>query len=275
VPQDDQSSIVSKTLRYIRHRYQKAETCRRTSGGTTVTLGPGVRVCSDVAEISRIAADRIVEVARQPGIPGRRASLVLPGGKTPRLLYRLLAGEYRERVSWSSVDVFWGDERCVPPDDPESNYGMAQALCLSRVPIPGDQVHRIRAEGDPVQAAALYATEITAFFALGPGEWPHFDLALLGLGEDGHTASLFPDGQTLGDSRLAAAVYVDRLKEHRVTLTEAVLARVRQILFLVSGEGKAGILRRVLERDGILPAQVIARYPGVSWLVDREAARLL
>jgi 6-phosphogluconolactonase len=234
-----------------------------------------VRVCSDVAEISRIAADRIVEVARQPGIPGRRASLVLPGGKTPRLLYRLLAGEYRERVSWSSVDVFWGDERCVPPDDPESNYGMAQALCLSRVPIPGDQVHRIRAEGDPVQAAALYAAEITAFFALGPGEWPHFDLALLGLGEDGHTASLFPDGQTLGDSRLAAAVYVDRLKEHRVTLTEAVLARVRQILFLVSGEGKAGILRRVLERDGILPAQVIARYPGVSWLVDREAARLL
>ena len=232
-----------------------------------------VRVCEGLAGISRAAAEEIASAASRAQGAQSPFTLVLPGGSTPQLLFRMLAAGDAGAIPWQSVHAFWGDERCVPPDDPQSNFGLARALLLSRVPIPEDHIHRPLAERDPADAAARYAEEIANCLRLGADEWPAFDLALLGLGEDGHTASLFPDGRTLKDCRLAAAVYVPSLDAHRITLTLPVLERARRLLFLVSGKQKASILRRVLEDAGRrLAAQILARLPTTTWLVDREAA---
>jgi 6-phosphogluconolactonase len=184
-------------------------------------------------------------------------------------------------VPWGTTHFFWGDERHVPPDHPDSNYRMAREAMLSQVPVPPQNVHRIPAENpDASQAAQDYDHELREFFRLPSGQFPRFDLILLGMGPDGHTASLFPGTTAVREQKaLVAALWVETLRSHRITLTPPVLNNAACVIFLVSGEQKAETLREVIEGDyqpDRLPAQVVRPASGrVLWLVDRAAGRLL
>ena len=235
-------------------------------------------VLPDAEALAHAAAQRFSALAREAADSRHRFSVALSGGSTPGALYRLLADEpYRGQVPWAEVHLFWGDERCVPPDDPGSSYRLAQETMIARVPIPPGNVHRVHGELDPQEAAQVYARDLGDFFR---GSWPQFDLVLLGLGEDGHTASLFPGSPALHETaRLAVAVeahYQDR-PAPRVTLTLPVLNAARQVLFLVTGSAKAGIVQAVLEDPGRhLPAQMVQPLAGqFTWLLDRAAASQL
>jgi len=207
-------------------------------------------------------------------------SVALAGGSTPRGLYSLLAdnSRWRERVMWNAIDVFWGDERHVPPDHRDSNYRMAYEALLSKVPVNRSRVHRVLSENPDANAAASsYEADIHAAFGAGV---PRFDLMLLGLGTDGPTASLFPGTAALSeDRRLVVANWVDKFKTHRITMTLPVLNAARLVMFLVAGEEKAEAIRKVLQPEPdapTLPAQLVRAGDGrVVWLLDREASSLL
>ena len=232
------------------------------------------------------AAERIVAAAAAAVRARGRFVVALSGGVTPKALYeRLASAAYAARVNWSNTEVFWGDERCVPPDDAASNARMAREALLDRVPIPSDHVHRIRGEDSPTEAAALYERELRATFArpVGPPDAERdgrFDVVLLGLGADGHTASLFPDSAALKETtRWVVADWMPAVSMWRVTLTPILINAAAEILFLVSGREKAAILQRVLEgprQPERLPAQRIAPSRGrLRWLVDSAAASML
>jgi len=206
-----------------------------------------------------------------------RFSVALSGGNTPRTVYSLLANEHKQ-LPWDRIHIFFGDERHVPPDDPESNFRMASESLLSKVPIPQNNVHRIRAELDAEAAAMQYEQELREFFHLMDHDWPRFDLIFLGLGDDGHTASLFPGSKALSnESSRVAANWVEKFQTSRITLTFPVLNHAAEIVFLVSGAGKARILSEVL-RPGVrkFPAQNVQPENGrLLWLVDQDAGSLL
>jgi 6-phosphogluconolactonase len=238
-----------------------------------------IRVFEGVAELIRATAEEIAQAADRSVAERGRFTWALSGGSTPRDLYRLLASDfYRSRLPWRSVHVFWGDERHVPPDHPESNFRMAREAMLDVAPLPPENIHRIHAEEpDAGHAAAEYELVLRAFFALPPGHWPRFDLVLLGLGKDGHTASLFPGSEAVRErQRLVVAPWVASQQAFRITLTPPVLNHARCALFLVSGEEKAAAVRAVIEG-----AREPERYPAQMvegnrlWMVDRAAAHLL
>ena len=240
-----------------------------------------VVVVPDAATLAREAARRFVDVARdQIGLRGR-LTLALSGGSTPRALYRLLARPPQSGdVDWSRVHVFWGDERTVPPDDDESNYRMAREELLVHVPVPPEQIHRIQGENRPDQAAASYERELRAAFGLAVGEPPDFGLMLLGIGADGHTASLFPGTRALEETdRLVVENVVPQLGTTRITVTVPVIAEAANILVLVAGGDKADAVRRALEAPydpTQTPSQVIRTAAGrVTWLLDAAAAARL
>jgi len=189
-------------------------------------------VCGDVDELNRKAAERFITLAADAISRSGRFTVALSGGSTPKALYSLLASPaYRERIDWSRIHLFWGDERCVPPDHPESNFRMVQESLLSRIQIPSENVHRMMGEKEPEQARQEYEEHLKQFFRLPPGEVPRFDLILLGLGEDGHTASLFPGSAALNENqRLVATIYVEKLKAQRLTLTLPVINAAAQII---------------------------------------------
>ena len=182
------------------------------------------------------------------------------------------------RIDWSKVHLFWGDERCVPPSSPESNFRLVNESLLKQIAIPGGNVHRIRAERPPADAAHEYEGEIRGALALEGDQLPRFAIVLLGLGTDGHTASLFPATAGLTErGRLVTEVFVPQYEAWRITMTLPVINNAGHILFLVSGEGKAEILRKVIgEESSELPAQQVAPRSGlVEWYVDMDAASLL
>ena len=161
----------------------------------------GIKIHPDPTSLARAAADHFVSLAVEAIAVRGRFAVVLSGGSTPKASYAVLATDERAaRVDWSRVYVFWGDERCVPPDHPDSNFRMARQALLDRVPIPSGNVHRMRGELDPAQAAADYQQALLRFFAISSGDTPSFDLILLGMGDDGHTASLFPGTSAIGDN---------------------------------------------------------------------------
>jgi 6-phosphogluconolactonase len=237
-----------------------------------------IRVYPDLESVSRAAAALIVAQANLAVAARGRFSLALAGGATPRRTYELLAAPpLKDQAPWDRVHVFWGDERCVPPDDPRSNARLAREAWLDRAPIPGPQIHPINCARDPAAAARDYEARLREFFAGAP---PRLDLVLLGLGHDGHTASLFPGAPVLEEQeRWAAAVYVADGDLHRVTLTAPFINRARLVVFLVAGGVKAQVLQDVLHgpRDPArLPAQLIRPHPGdLLWLADQPAAALL
>lgn len=241
-----------------------------------------VRVLEDLDALAAAAAEEIARHAQEAAAARGRFTIALSGGDTPQPLYRRLAeAPYREEIPWHDVHVFWGDERHVAPDDPASNFGTAHEALLSKVPLPSANVHRVRAEkADAERAAAEYAWTLRSFFDLDEREWPRLDLALMGIGEDGHTASLFPGSDAVRErSQLVIAPWVTSLATFRITLTVPVFNHAACALFLVSGEQKAEALRAVLEGDfqpDRFPAQAVQPEDGkLLWLVDRAAARLL
>ncbi|HWY21002.1 MAG TPA: 6-phosphogluconolactonase [Candidatus Acidoferrum sp.] len=229
-------------------------------------------------DLFQAAAEEVIRAATDAVAQRGRFIIALSGGSTPRNLYTLIAANASASLPWDQMFIFWGDERHVPPDDPDSNYRMAKESLLSKVAIPPANIFPIPAENPDASAAAeAYEQTLRRFFGLAPGELPCFDLILLGMGPDGHTASLFPETAALQEkSRLVAANWVEKLKASRITLTLPVLNAARCIAFLVSGTDKAAVLREVLE--GNAPAE---KYPSklvrpgegkVIWLVDRAAA---
>lgn len=237
---------------------------------------PTLRVVADKHALARAAAEAVVQHARDAIARRGRFLWVLSGGSTPAALYALLASEaWAGQVDWLKVHVFWGDERCVPPDDAASNCRMARSALLDHVPIPASQIHRMRGEDDPTHAAAAYETLLRSL--TGSTLPPRFDLVLLGMGADGHTASLFPNTAAIRErQRFAVAHQIAADSPWRITLTPLVFNAAAAILLLVSGADKAAALQRVLEgplQPDVLPAQVIAPRAGsLQWLVDRAAA---
>ena len=245
-------------------------------------MGPEIIANTDV--LARQAARRLAELSGEAIRSSGRFTLVLSGGATPKRLYeRLAEAEYSRMLDWDSIHIFWGDERCVPPDHPESNYGMAFKSFIDRVPLPPRNVHRIRGEMKPREAATAYEKKLRTFFFPGhadPPGVPGFDLILLGLGHDGHTASLFPKAAALHEQkRWVVAHHVEELESWRVTLTPRVINAAHDVFFLVTGPEKAGCLKEVLQgpyRPDELPAQAICPASGrLKWMIDAEAAHLL
>jgi len=242
-----------------------------------------IKVLKDLDDISRTAADEIVQQANRMEASIRPVTLALSGGSTPGRLYKRLGNEpaIRNRLPWDNIHFFWGDERHVPPDHPQSNYRMACDTLFAFAPVPAENIHRVSTEEpDAAVAAEKYERELCAFFELEAGQLPRFDCILLGMGPDGHTASLFPGTDALHETqRRVVANWVEKLKTQRITLTAPVLNNAALIIFLVSGHEKAEVLKKVLEggyRPEFLPAQLIRPVHGrLLWLVDQAAAGYL
>ncbi len=240
-------------------------------------MKPIIEIFEDKEALANASADSFMHLTSQAIRQRGRFLVALCGGETPLEMYTLLTKPpYKQRVEWLHVHFFWSDERCVPKDDPQGNYYQAHKILLSKVPVRHENVHRIQAELDPEEAAKNYAKLLNSYAGSGD-PLPRFDLAILGLGMDGHTASLFP-GMTMEAS--STVVVVSAEYEHRpnrrITLTPAVLNFSREIIFLVSGARKSAILARVLYGDyhpENLPAQRIQPEDGkLTWMVDKAAA---
>lgn len=240
-----------------------------------------VEVFAGAGTLVQHAAEALAAAAAEAIAQRGRFLLCLSGGSTPRPLYERLASEpFASRIAWDRVHVFFGDERCVPPNDPASNYHMVREALLARVPVPEAQVHRAPGELEPARSAAHYEGVLRAELGVTVGDLPArgFDLVLLGLGSDGHTASLFPHSIDAPEPWVAARLDPTG-KLWRVTLLPRVLMAAQSLWFLVSGADKAGRVAEVLTgplRPDILPAQRI-RPPvgGLTWLLDADAAREL
>lgn len=252
----------------------------------------------DIESLAQAAAVRIMAASEAAMAARGRFTVVLAGGSTPAALYRLLAApSHLNRLDWLRTEVFFGDERCVPPRHEWSNYGMAWRTLLSHVPLPADRCHRIKGELPPAVAASDYASTLAHAFESQAGTWPQFDIILLGMGEDGHTASLFPGMAALAEnSKTVVATEVPAYvspQVPRVTLTFPVLNAAREVMFLLAGQAKAAMVRRVLAEasseegeEELLPAARVRAAqeredrarpaPGkLTWFLDRAAASQL
>ncbi len=241
-------------------------------------MKPDVRIFENIESLSEAAAELFVETCAQAIVERGRFLAALSGGNTPTELFKLLAqSPHREQMDWTHVHVFWGDERCVPIEDLENSYRQAHDVLLKHVPIPLKNIRRIQSNLEPVAAAEDYA-RVLKEFATSPLNWPRFDLVLLGMGEDGHTASLFPGSEVnVSTPTMAVTAQYQNRPANRVTLTPLVFNSARRIIFLVSGAGKSQTLANVLYgeyRPEKLPAQRIRPVDGeLIWMVDKLAAK--
>lgn len=240
-----------------------------------------VRIVESEAELFERAAAFVRDHAQKAVDDKRACSVALSGGSTPRQLFELLVSEpWRSTMPWRQMHVFWGDERCVPPDHQDSNYRMARQAMLDHVSIPPVQVHRMAGEhADPAAAAAEYEGDLKSYFD-AHGAAPRFDLVLLGMGDDGHTASLFPGTFALAvNDRWVTHNYVEKLSTYRITFTYTLLNAAAAVLFMTAGQNKATALREVLEGESaplIFPSQGVKPVNGtLTWLIDRAAAQQL
>lgn len=238
-----------------------------------------LKIFKDLNEISRYAALTFVDIARQSIHMRRQFLTALSGGSTPMRLYEMLGIEFPNAADWTYVHFFWGDERCVPVNDPGNSFGQVNQALFEKINIPPENIHRVMAELVPAEAAINYAHTLM-HFADAPLAWPRFDLVLLGLGEDGHTASLFPGSPVEVDSpTLAVTADYHGRPANRVTLTQQVFNSAKNVFFLVSGKSKATALFNTLKGEYApqqYPAQRIDPQGGeLIWLVDEEAASLL
>jgi 6-phosphogluconolactonase len=237
-----------------------------------------IKTLPDSQSLARATAIHFVECAQEAINQRGRFVVALAGGSTPQAAYKTLATvEFASDILWEKVHVFWGDERCVAPNHEDSNYSMAFEVLLQHSPIPVKQIYRMEGELDPKEAAQAYEDRLRAFFGQRA---PRFDLILLGLGQDGHTASLFPGSKALEEKKhWVTANYIRRLSVWRLTLTAQLINQAANVTFLVSGEGKSEILRRVLAgryTPEEIPAQMIRPDHGqLRWLMDAGAAALL
>ncbi len=244
---------------------------------------PSIRTLADPEEVSRTAAEEFVRIGREAIQVRGRFIVALSGGSTPRRLYELLSRPpFRGQLQWPLVEFFWGDERTVPPDHPDSNFRMAREAMLAKLDLSDSRVHRIEADRpDCTEAARDYQAEIARICGVSAeGKPPRLDLVLLGMGPDAHTASLFPSTEALKEKeRWVVANFVPKLAGDRLTLTPVILNRAANVIFLVAGDDKADALAAVLEGPpdpDRVPSQLIRPESGkLLWLVDRSAASRL
>lgn len=228
--------------------------------------------------LGEAAARHIIELAKHYIQKNGRFTISLSGGSTPERLFKLLSQSlYVEQMPWQNTYFFWGDERCVPLDDERNNAHQAIKLLFSKINIPADNIFRIPTNLPPTQAAEQYEQTIKEFFV---NAQPRFDLMLLGMGDDGHTASLFPGTEVLHETKhLVKAIYIDKVSMHRITMTVPLINQSHHIIFLVTGSGKAETLKTVLQGDSqpeLYPAQLIQPEDGtLLWMVDEAATALL
>jgi 6-phosphogluconolactonase len=242
-----------------------------------------ITVLPDLQELSKAAAQQFVEVAKAAITERKTFRLALAGGSTPKKLYELISDPnepFRSAIDWPRIEFFWGDERCVLPEDKESNFRMANESLLIPLGISTTKIHRYKTELAAPEAAAEYERLLRLIFNIPAGAYPRFDLVLLGMGEDGHTASLFPHSDALhANGDLVAAPFVEKFESHRLTITPSVINNADNVIFLVAGDGKAAALREVLEGDkdpDKFPAQMVEPSSGrTSWFLDQSAASLL
>jgi 6-phosphogluconolactonase len=242
-------------------------------------MKPEIRIFNNLEALSVAAADLFVEQAHRSIADRDRFLVALNGGSTPTRLFQLLATDYAKRVDWSRIHVFLGDERCVLPGDAGSSYGQARDILLSHVLIPDVNIHRIQGELGPVEASTDYSLTLREF-ASPPLKWPRFDLIYLGMGEDGHTASLFPGSPVdVSEPTMPVTAHYQDRPANRVTLTPVVFNSAHVIVFMANGEKKANTLAEVLSdryNPAQYPAQRIAPNDGrLIWLVDEAAASRL
>lgn len=236
-------------------------------------------VLPNASDLMEAAAEHVAEQAALSIKARERFTIALGGGSTPKSLYRLLASpEYRTRLEWEKVEFFWGDERHVPPDHAESNYRMAHEAMLLPLAIPEHHIHRIHGElPQAVDAAMQYEEVLRSTFEGSDSPIPQFDLVLLGMGPDGHTASLFPGTDAVHETtRWVTAPWVEKFQSFRITMTPGLINQARQTTFLIAGREKAEVLRAVMEgpyQPDLLPSQVINPTSGnLTWFLDQEAA---
>lgn len=240
-----------------------------------------IRLCEDAAALAQQTAAEFLRLAGESVAARGRFTVALAGGSTPRAAYALLSSEaHRAQVPWQQIHFFWGDERHVPPDHADSNYHMAHEAMLAHVPVPANQIYRIASEKNAQQAADEYSATLKTFFALSAGELPCFDLVLLGMGPDGHTASLFPGTTALHERRqLVVAPWVTKFSTFRITMTVPVLCNAANVIFAAGGADKTATLKQVLRgeyRPSLYPSQMIKPTAGrLLWLVDKTAASQL
>jgi 6-phosphogluconolactonase len=238
-----------------------------------------IEVLSGPEAVAARGAELFALAAQQNAVARGVFAAVLSGGRTPRELYRHLARQtLAQKIPWRRVQLFWGDERCVAPDDPASNYALAREAFIRHVTVPEANVHRMRGEDDPEAAATAYEAELKALARTQrpPGDLPVFDLVLLGLGSDGHTASLFPHSPALSEEERLCVPNEGEATGPRLTLTLPVINAARHVLFVVTGAEKAGVVAEVFEGLRIpdaVPAQAVAPARGrVTWLLEEAAA---
>lgn len=240
---------------------------------------PEIRIFPSQQELFRGAAETFSRLANEAVHARGKFSVALSGGNTPRGLHHELAGEYADKISWEKVFFFWGDERHVPPDFPESNFRMAKETLLSKLPIPADHVFRIAGElPDAEQAALLYQNTLLDQFRPALDEFPRFDLMLQGIGGDGHTASLFPGTKALEEQkRFVVGNWVEQHSTWRITVTYPVINNAANVMFLVDGSGKAEIVKKALQESSArLPCQgVLPRNGNLMWYLDQAAGSKL
>ncbi len=242
-----------------------------------------VQIVPDSAALARAVADVFIATANQAVEKKGGFTVALSGGSTPKALYSLLINDHDlyARVPWQKIDFFFGDERSVPPDHPDSNYRSAQDGMLSKAPVSPERVFRMKGEyKETEKAAAEYDHLLREFFHLSAGELPRFDLIMLGMGPDGHTASLFPGTKALNEHhRLVVSNWVGKFYTHRITMTAPVLNNAACVMFMAGGQDKAQPLKAVLEgpyEPAQLPSQLVRPVNGkLLWLVDKSAAALL
>jgi 6-phosphogluconolactonase len=238
-----------------------------------------VKIFASPKELAEKIAEEMAGMIIESAKKQKLFNVALSGGSTPELLFTLLGENYAGSVPWQYVHLFWGDERCVPPDNIESNYGMTQSKLLSRIKIPSGNIHRIRGEEDPAMEAGRYSEELSAH-TLKRDSLPLFDLVLLGLGEDGHTASIFPGQMELMESDKICAVAIHPVtKQKRITITGRVINNAEQVVFLVTGKKKEEIVEKIVKHKPSaknFPASyIIPAYGRLSWFLDRDAGNML
>jgi 6-phosphogluconolactonase len=244
-----------------------------------MTTNRDLRMFPGLAALFEAAAQDFVQQATAAVQSRGRFTVALSGGSTPKGLFQVLSTKDQDRLPWGQMFFFWGDERHVPPDNPDSNFRMASETLLSKVPVPAANIFRVPAEDpDAEEAAARYESTLRDFFALAPGQLPQFDLIHLGMGPDGHTASLFPHTKALQEKhRLVVANWVEKFSTFRITMTASVLNAARAVEFLVAGADKATALHEVLEGHESAekyPSKMIDPVDGkLVWMVDQAAAR--
>ncbi len=232
-----------------------------------------IKIFSNKSELALFFCDELVKLVSRK----KEIFLCLSGGTTPEIIYQTLSKNYKTKIDWNKVHMFWGDERCVPPESDESNYGMTKKYLLNFIDIPSKNIHYINGENDPESEAIRYSEELLKNVRL-KNDYLNFDLVMLGLGEDGHTASIFPDQmEVINSDKLCEVTHHPSNKQKRITLTGKIFNNSERVIFLVTGKSKASIAKKVVqERKKVFPAEFIQPAKGeLDFFLDSDAASLL